>query len=166
MKMSKPNFYIDKVREALKANSPKKTRYARGMTSPAARRIFCKSKRDLVVWGMNLKPGDTFNSFDGMNHVVKKTKVIWGRFCGVRSGEHVLTVDILSTDGYHHSLDEWGCILPAWSPKEIENFFTKPCFDKLIELGLMDAQGFRLRVPTDEELDLFNKMAGHWCGIG
>jgi hypothetical protein len=30
----------------------------------------------------------------------------------------------------------------------------------------MDAQGFRLRVPTDEELDLFNKMAGYWCGIG
>jgi hypothetical protein len=69
-----PNFLVKKIKKSLKENPPKKTRYARGMTSPAARRIFCKSKRNLVVWGMNLKPGDTFNSFDGMNHVVKKPK--------------------------------------------------------------------------------------------
>lgn len=166
MKMFKPTFYIDKVREALKANPPKKTRYARGMTSPAARRIYDKCKRDLVLWGMNLKPGDTFNSFDGMNHVVKETKVIWGRFCRVHSGEHVLTVDILSTDGYYHSIDEWWCILPEWSPEEIQAFFTKPYFDKLIELGLMDSKGFRLRAPTDAEREIFDKMAGYWCGIG
>lgn len=165
MKMES-NFLVKKVHDALRKNPPKKTRYARGMTAHAARKIWEKSRRNLVVWAMNLKPGDTFNSFDGMNHVVKETKIIWGRYGRIRNGRHVISVDIVSTDGYIHGLDEWWCIVPEFTPKEIEQFFTKPYFDKLIELGLMNEKGFRLRAPTEEEQEIFNKMAGCWCGIG
>lgn len=70
-----PAFLIKKLEKSLKDNPPKKTRYVRGMTSRAANMVFDKPRRKLVLWGMNLKPGDCFNSFDGMNHVVKSVKV-------------------------------------------------------------------------------------------
>lgn len=160
-----PDFLKRKVEKALLKNPPKKTRYARGMTSRAANMVFNKSKRKLVLWGMNLKPGDSFNSFDGLNHVVKSVKVEWGRFCRFKSGKHVVNVYIISTDGWEHHLDEWWCIVPSYTIEEIEYFHTKRFSDKLIELGIMDNKGFRLRNSTKEEQKMFDDMAGYWCGI-
>jgi len=146
-----------------------KTRLTRGTTNRVFHRLFSKQKRKDYVWAMNLKPGDGINSYDSWNHIVKSIKIIWqtvspkmkilkdnrvsfGRCPG---GVFVLDVDIFTTDGWLHSISETGCIEPAWPIEQIRNYFdggvSGSVVDKMIEFGIIDKNGYRLRSATEEE---------------
>lgn len=148
-----------------------KTRLTRGTTNKVFHWLFSKQKRKDYIWAMNLKPGDGINSYDAWNHTVKSIKIIWssvpprrlnfdnmsyGRCPG---GTFVQDVDIFTTDGWVHSISETGCIEPAWSIEQIRHYFksnvevSTSVVDKMIEFGIVDKNGYRLRSATKEEND-------------
>lgn len=128
-----------------------KTKYVRGRMSRNVRNSFFDDYRiRATLWGINLKPGDVFNSFDGLNHVVETTEIVWHRpnkmplsektlkkrginpstlptqsmkdyGRGVR-GEYVSDVEIHSVDGMMHFLSETGCIVPAFTREQMRRY--------------------------------------------
>lgn len=152
-----------------------KTRLTRGTTNQVFHRLFSKQKRKDYIWAMNLKPGDGINSYDAWNHVVKSVKICWSTvpprlkfknddmlFGLCPSGTFVQDVEITSTNGWLHCISESGCIEPAWTIKQIRDhhclcYETTSVVDKMIELGIVDENGYRLRSSTEEESKIINK---------
>jgi hypothetical protein len=162
--------------ELLKANPPKKTRYVRGVTSGLAREIYGKLQRKLILWAMNLNPGDRINSVDGCNHIVKtitiqwrpvqnflyshkrKNGCHWVRAKRQTSGTYVANVYIETTNGWAHNVDDWVRVVPAMPVDCIKSFMTKQVIDKEIELGILDKDCNRLRAPTNKEYEVIGEI--------
>jgi len=145
-----------------------KTRLTKHTSGTVFHRLFSKSDRRAYTWAMNLKPGDIFNSFDAWNHVVEKIVIIWkhtgytggmnretkeGKKLRVPAGLYVEDVLIYSTNGWRHCISERGCIVPVWSVKELVECHGQNIFDKMVEFGIVDSSGIRLRPTTDEEIE-------------
>lgn len=156
------------VAAALKANPPKKTRICRGTTARRFRKVFPKTLRNLITWAVNLKPGDRINSFDGLNHIVKSVRLTeWypvyhsygkkGKRRNSTRGYAIQNIYVETTDGWSHNFDE-GTIDPAYPIEAIEESFTKECVQKMIEFGIIDKDGNRLRSATTEENKTINEI--------
>jgi hypothetical protein len=154
----------------------KKTRLTRNTSGTVFHRLFSKSARRAYTWAMNLKPGDVFNSFDAWNHVVERIEILWkhagytggmnretkeGQKLRVPAGTYVYDVVIYSTNGWSHCISERGCIVPAWSEKELIECHGKNVFDRMKELGIIDPSGIRLRSATDDEKNEIEHLYNH-----
>lgn len=159
------------VAEALKANPPKKTRICRGTTARRFRKVFPKILRDLITWAVNLRPGDRINSYDGLNHIVETVKLkewypVYRKYGRKRKGKYknstrgyaIYNVYVETTDGWCHHFDE-GTMDPAWPIEAIEKVLTKECVQKMIEFGIIDKDGNRLRSATPEENTVINNIS-------
>lgn len=164
-----------------------KTKYVRGRMSRNVRNSFFDDYRiRATLWGINLKPGDVFNSFDGLNHVVETTEIVWHRpnkmplsektlkkrginpstlptqsmkdyGRGVR-GEYVSDVEIHSVDGMMHFLSETGCIVPAFTREQMRRYHYPEVFDWKELCGIIDKDGILLRQSTEEEQKMFEEV--------
>lgn len=157
------------------------TKYVRGGMSRNVRNKTLKTidVRE-VLWGINLKPGDIFNSFDGWDHVVKSIEIEWrsvrrgylsfktlkkkgyveDKLVEGRSarGEYVSDVEIHSEDGMMHFLSESGCIVPAFGREYLRKTHHPESFDWYELCGIINHDGVLQHYPTDEERALFDEI--------
>lgn len=71
----------------------------------------------------------------------------------VPNGTHVHDVTIISTDGMQHSISETGCIVPAWTIKQLRRYMGDAYINKAIEIGLVDINGVMLRFDDESDTE-------------